>query len=329
MRAIEAIRFGDPEVLVPREAPDPFAGPGQVVVAVSAVHVLFVDTQVRRGWGSEHFSVHPPYIPGSGVAGTVGAVGAGVDPGWVGRRVVCDTGAGGSYTDRVVVPVEALIPVPDALGLPEAAVLLHDGRTALLVADAAAIRPEEWVLVLGAGGGLGLLLVQLSHGAGARVIGAARGQQKLDLARQVGADVVIDYSSPGWPEQVRAATGGHGPDIVFDGVGGAIGEAAFAVTAPGGRFSAHGAPSGAFAAIDPHEAERRGVTVRGLEQVRLARLAPTDAKRVAERALTEAVAGGIKPVIGQTFPLERAADAHAAIEARRALGATVLLIESV
>jgi NADPH2:quinone reductase len=329
MRVVEAIRFGGPEVLMPREVPDPVAGPGQVVVAVSAVHVLFLDTQLRRGWGSEYFGVQPPYVPGSGVAGTVGAVGAGVDPGWIGRRVVCDTGAGGSYAERAVVPAEALIPVPDELGLPEAAVLLHDGRTALLLADAAAIRPEEWVLVLGAGGGLGILLVQLAHEAGARVIGAARGQQKLDLARQVGADIVVDYTSSGWPEQVRAATGGPGPDVVFDGVGGAIGQAAFTVTARGGRFSAHGAPSGSFAAIDPHEAGRRGVTVRGIEQVRLAGMAPAEVRRVAELALTEGAAGRIRPVIGQTFPLQRAADAHAAMEARRALGATVLLIESV
>lgn len=221
MRVVEAIQFGGPEVLVARPVPDPVAGPGQVVVAISAVHVLFIDTQLRSGWGSEYFGVRPPYVPGSGVAGTVDAVGAGVDPGWVGRRVVCDTGAGsGSYADRVVVPTEALIPVPDELGLPEAAVILHDGRTALLLADAAAIRPEEWVLILGAAGGLGLLLVQLAHAAGARVIGAARGQEKLDLAKRAGADIVIDYSAPGWPEQVRAATGGLGPDAVFDGVGG-------------------------------------------------------------------------------------------------------------
>lgn len=108
-----------------------------------------------------------------------------------------------------------------------------------------------------------------------------------------------------------------------------IGQAGFAVTAQGGRFSAHGAPSGTFAVIDPHEAERRGVTLRGIEQVQLARMAPADTKRVAERALAESGSGRMRPVIGQTFPLERTADAHAAIESRRVLGATVLLIESV
>jgi NADPH2:quinone reductase len=111
--------------------------------------------------------------------------------------------------------------------------------------------------------------------------------------------------------------------VVFDGVGGQIGRAAFGVTARGGRFSAHGAPSGAFTVIDPQEAERHGVTVRGIEHVQFA---PADAKRLAERALSEAAAGRIRPVIGQTFPLERAADAHAAMEARGVIGKTLLLI---
>lgn len=323
MRVVQATRFGGPEVLVTSEVPDPVAGPGQVVVGVSVAPVLFLETQLRRGWGGEHFTVRPPYVPGVGVAGEVISIGEGVDPGWVGRRVVTDTGEGGGYAEQAVAPAEGLIAVPDGLGLPEAAALLHDGRTALRLAEVARIRPGEWVLVVAAGGGLGILLVQLAHAAGARVIGAARGQRKLDLVQALGADAVVDYSELGWPERVREATGGTGPDVVFDGVGGQIGRAAFEVTARGGRFSAHGAPSGGFAEIDPREAERRGVTVSGIEQVQLA---PADAKRLAERALSEAVAGRIRPVIGQTFPLERAADAHAAIEARGVIGKTLLLI---
>jgi NADPH:quinone reductase len=110
--------------------------------------------------------------------------------------------------------------------------------------------------------------------------------------------------------------------VVFDGAGGEIGQAAFAVTADGGRFSAHGAPSGGFAVLDPGERERRGVTVRGIEHLQLA---PDDMRRMLARALSEAVAGRMRPVIGQTFPLERAADAHTAIEARAVVGRTLLL----
>jgi len=308
---------------VTSEAPDPVAGPGQVVVDVSVAPVLFVDTQIRRGWGGEWFTVKPPYVPGVGVAGQVLSVGEGVDPGWAGRQVVTDTGERGGYAERAVAPAEGLIPVPDGLGLPEAAALLHDGRTALGLAEMARIRPGEWVLVTATGGGLGSLLVQLAHAAGARVIGAARGKPKLDLARELGAEAAVDYSEPGWPEQVREATGGPGPDVVFDGVGGQIGLAAFEITARGGRVSAHGAPSGGFAEIDPREAERRGVTVRGIQHVQFS---PADGKRLIERVLSEAAAGRIRPVIGQTFSLERAADAHAAIEARGVIGKTLLLI---
>jgi NADPH2:quinone reductase len=257
-------------VLVTSETPDPGAGPGEVVVDVSVADVLFVDAQIRRGWGGEYFTVMPPYVPGNGVAGQVISVAEAADPGWIGRRVVSHTGERGGYggyAEQAVVPAEGLIPVPDGLGLCEAAALLHDGPTALGLAEGARIRPEEWVLVLAAGGGLGILLVQLAHAAGALVIGAARGKRKLDLARELGADAVVDYSEPAWPGRVREATGGTGPDVVFDGVGGQIGRAAFESTAGGGRFSAHGAPSGAFAEIDPQEAERHGVTVRGIEQV--------------------------------------------------------------
>ncbi len=323
MRVVQATRFGGPEVLVPSEAPEPVAGPGQVVVEVSVAPVLFLDTQIRSGLARAWFPVTTPYVPGRGVAGEVSSVGAGVDPDWVGRRVVADTAEGGGYLERAVVAAEGLIAVPEGLGTAEAAALLHDGRTAVSLIDQAHLRADERVLVLGAGGGLGSLLVQLAHLAGARVIGAARGKQKLDLAQQLGADAVVDYSQSGWPEQVLADTGGAGPDMVFDGVGGEIGRTAFEVTARGGQISAHGTPGGGFASIDPQEAGRRDITVRGIEHVQFA---PEDARRLTERAMSEAAAGRIRPTIGQTFPLEQAADAHCAIEARDVIGKTLLVI---
>src|SRR2546421_820098 len=97
MRVIEATEFGGPEVLVPVDAPDPVAGPGQVVVDVAVADTLFVDTQIRRGWGREHFTVQPPYVPGNGVAGVVSSVGDGADPDWIGRRVVAHTGERGGH----------------------------------------------------------------------------------------------------------------------------------------------------------------------------------------------------------------------------------------
>lgn len=323
MRVIEVSEFGGPGVLLLSEAAEPDAGLGQVVVDVSVAPVLFLDTQIRSGSARDWFSTTLPYVPGAGVAGAVSSVGAGVDPDWVGRLTLAGTTEGGGYLERALVAVDDLIAVPDGLGIAEAAALLHDGRTAVSLIDQADLRAEEWVLVLGAGGGLGSLLVQLAHGAGARVIGAARRKQKLELAQELGADAVVDYSQSGWPEKILAVTGGAGPDVVFDGVGGEIGEAAFKVTARGGRFSAHGAPSGGFAQIDPKEAGRREIAVRGIEHVQFA---PTDAKRLTEQAMSEALAGRIRPIIGQTFPLERAADAHRAIEARDVIGKTLLVI---
>ena len=326
MRVIRVAEFGGPEVLVLEEVPDPVAAPGQVVIDVTAADTLWVETLIRRGLAGRFFDVRPPYVPGGGVAGQVRAVGEGVDPGRLGRRVVTYTGGGnstGGYAERVAATADQLVEVPEGLGLPEAAALLHDGVTALSLYDAARIRPGQRVLVTAAGGGLGILLVQLAHAAGARVAAAARGERKLALARDLGADFAVDYTTPDWAERVREWTGGRGLDVVFDGAGGEIGRAAYGITAPGGQFSAHGAPGG-FVQVDAAEAARDEVTVRGIEHVRFA--LDGEQERLVARALAEAAAGRLRPVIGQTFPLEKAADAHTAIEARQVVGKTLLLI---
>jgi NADPH2:quinone reductase len=165
------------------------------------------------------------------------------------------------------------------------------------------------------------LLVQLALAAGGHVVAAARGERKLELLRSLGAGAV-DYSAPQWTQVVRRETGGTGPDVVLDGVGGQIGQDAFSVIAPGGRFSAHGAPSGSFAQINAAEAGRRSVTVRGIEQVQFD---PADLPPLVEQALAEVAAGRLEPVIGQTFPLIEAAQAHRSIESRDTLGKTLLL----
>ena len=322
MRVVWVTRFGGPEVLVPGEAPEPVTGPGEVVVRVSVAGMTFVETQIRQGTAKWHDKPVPPYVPGSIVAGRVSATGAGADPSWIGRRVVA-RGRSGGFVERAVAGADELLPVPDELGLPEACALYPDGGTALGLVEKARIRTGEWVLVEAAAGGVGTLLVQLARSAGARVIGAARGDRKCDLIRELGADVVVDYSEPGWAKRVLAVTDGVGPDVVFDGVGGVIGRAAFEVTARGGRFSVHGAASGGATTPDPAEARQRGVTVIGIEQLRGFR---PHMARWGERILSEAAEGRIQPVIGQTFPLDRAADAHAAIESRSSLGKTLLRV---
>lgn len=323
MRVMLAVRFGGPEVLVTAWMPDPVAGAGQVVVEVAVAGMTFVETQIRRGVDPWHERPALPYVPGGLVAGTVLTIGDGVDPSWLGRRVVATVGEAGGFAERAVAAPDDLFPVPDGLGLPEAVALCSDGATALGLAEGARIGPGEPVLVEAAAGGVGSLLVQVARAAGARVIGAARGPVKCALARELGADTVVDYTEPGWAGRVRDATGGTGPAVVFDGVGGTIGREAFEVTARGGRFSVHGASSGAVTVIDGAEARRRGVEVIGIEQLfGFGEHVP----RWAATMMSRASAGIVRPVIGQTFPLERAAEAHAAAENRTAVGKTVLTI---
>jgi NADPH:quinone reductase len=324
MRAVQVRSFGGPEVLETSELPDPVAGPAEVIVKVSVADVLTIDTVLRSGAGREYFAVEPPFVPGTGVAGTVLSVGEGVDAAWIGRRVIALTGVSGGYAERAVVAERELVAVPDDLELGQAAALINDGRTALALVEAAGIQPREWVLVMPAGSGLGLVLVQLARAAGARVIAAARGAAKLSLAREMGAEVTLDYTERDWAGHMHAATGGHGIDVVFDGVGGWVGRAAFEATARGGRFSGYGDSSGASVAYDADEARARGVRMLGPE---LVHIGGTDkAKQLAEQAVNLAAAGRIRPVIGQTFPLQEAADAHRALQDRTAVGRTQLLI---
>ncbi|MGW4327416.1 zinc-binding dehydrogenase [Nocardia sp. NPDC004573] len=330
MRAVQASEFGGPEVLEVRELPDPAAGPGEAVIDVAAADVMFLDTRLRSGWGTDFFAIEPPYVPGGAVAGVVASVGPGVDPAWVGKRVSTPTAASGiggglpigGYAEKALAKADTLMALPDGLTATQAVALTHDGRTALAVFDRAAVQPGEWVLITAAAGGLGVLLIQLARAAGAHVVAAARGAQKLELAERLGATAVVDYSAPDWAEKARAATG-TGAHVVLDGAGGALGEAALTVVADGGRFLGYGAAAGEFAALDREAAAARGVTVYGLFDITGA---DVDWQALARRAQDEVAAGRLEVVVGQTFPLDAADRAHAAIESRAALGRTLLTV---
>jgi NADPH:quinone reductase len=269
VRTIEVTRFGGPEVLELRDRADPVAGPGQVVIDVAAIPLLWLDTALRAGKGRDWFPVEPPYVPGNGVAGTVSAIGVGVQADWIGRDVVTDTRETGSYVERVAVPADGLVVIPNELTTLTAAALLTDGRTALSILDGVSVKAGTPVLITGAAGGMGLLLVLLAAVRGARVVGAARGEPKLAAIRAQGAVAAIDYSEPHWTGRVLTALGGEKPAVVLDGVGGEIGRAAFAITAQGGVFSAHGAASGDFAPLDKDAARERSINVRGIVDVQL------------------------------------------------------------
>ena len=295
--------FGPPGVLQVAEVPEPVAAEGEVVVEAVFASVTFVETQIRAG-RAPNPAMAPalPAILGNGM-------GAVVD----GAPVVTTTGGLGGYAERAAVPVVGLIEVPDRVSLRDATALLADGRTAVGLLAGVGLREGETVLVEAAAGGVGSLLVQFARNAGARVIGAAGGPRKLELVRELGAEPV-DYTQPGWADALHV-------DVVFDGVGGPIARAAFEALRPGGRMSSYGAAGGEFSGVSADEAAAREVTL-----VRGARPTPEESSARTRAALAEAAAGRLRPVIGQTFPLERAADAHAAIESRRTVGKTLLEI---
>lgn len=320
MRAVTMREFGPPSVLVPGAAPEPVAEDGQVLIDVALANITFVETQVRAG-RPPHPSMLPalPAILGNGVGGVVAAIGPGVDTAIVGRTVVASLDGSGGYAQRAVTAAQRLVEVPAGLALRDAVALLADGRTALSLIRLARPCPGETVLIEAAGGGVGTLLVQMAHSAGARVVALAGGERKLAVARELGADVTIDYRDGGWPQQVRDAVGEV--DVTFDGVGGAIGLTAFGLLRHGGRFCPFGMASGSFAAIDPGQAGARDVAV-----LRGSPLSPDDLVGLTRAALDDAAADRLRPVIGQESALEDAAAAHAAIEARATIGKTLLVV---
>lgn len=161
----------------------------------------------------------PPYIPGNSFGGTVREVGADVDEKWIGRRVIGRTVDFGAHAEVGVAAVAGLVEVPEDLNLERAVAAAGDGFTTLLLEQLSPDLQGKEVLITAAAGGMGVLLVQVAHKAGAHVIAAARGQAKLDLVKAQGADVVIDYSVEGWQKLVLEATNNEGIDIAFEGAG--------------------------------------------------------------------------------------------------------------
>jgi NADPH:quinone reductase len=320
MRAIVAEQPSTPDVLRPVTLPDPEPGTGQVRVAVEVAATTFIDTLIRAG-----SPIGPPasfpVVLGNGVGGVVDRVGADVPTGWVGSRVVTTTGGAGGYASLALARLEDLHRVPDGLGLLEATALLADGRTAVGLHQAAGLRAAETVVVTAAAGGVGSILVQLAKTSGARVIGLAGSTTKLDRAHALGADATVNYRDGAWQRRLRAAAP-DGVDVVFDGVGAATTTTLFPLVRPGGRYLAHGAAGGRWGEIDETAAAEGGVTL-----IPLSAIGPTPEHMFAltEHALDLAARGSLRPTIGQTFALEDAATAHAAIEARTAVGKTLLL----
>jgi NADPH2:quinone reductase len=313
MRAIMAGRFGPPDVLVATDLPTPAPAAGELLVDVELVGVGWLDTLIRSGRGPALFPVTPPYVPGGAVAGRVTVVGAGVDVGWLGARVITRAPAGG-YAEAAVSRPEECYLVPRGLNLADALAVLDDGSTAVALTERTPVRAGEKVLVAPGVGGLGSLLVQRLAKAGVTVIAGVRGDEKAAIAEKLGARAV-DYSEPGWTDRLPDDL-----DVVFDGIGGDVGAAALGRLADGGRFSAYGMVAGGETVVG--EADRRRLAaVVGMAQL------PefwADTPRRVQHVLNETAAGRLTPIIGRTYPLAEAAAAHADIEGRRFVGKILL-----
>lgn len=323
MRAIVVRSLGDPDVLELAEAPRPEPGPGQVLVQLHAAGVNFSDTERRRG---VYRRPDLPWIPGSEGAGVVEAVGPGGDPGLVGERVAfwaMPPAVSGTYAEAAVAPVESLFRLGDRIGFEQGAALPQQALTAYGVVHLAArIEAGQVVLIHAAGGGVGLLAVQLARQAGARVLGTVSSDRKAEAVRELGAEPLL-YGDD-LRERVLGATGGRGVDVVLDSVGLATQEVSLAVLAPFGHLVHYGDASGPPQPVDPDRLYERSLKISAYtlnvdhQPERWAEVRRDLLRRVEE--------GSLRLTVSAVFPLAAAAEAHRLMESRQAVGKIVLRV---
>lgn len=322
MKAILVEEFGEPDVLRYTDVERPSPGPGEALIEVRAVGVNYADTMRRRNQYLVPQDL--PFIPGSEVAGSVAEVGEDAEGVNIGDRVVTLLSMGG-YAPFATAPVENLMPLPENLGFDEAAAIPLQGLSAYHVLKTSGRLAEgESVLVHAAAGGVGTLAVQMAKLLGAgKVIATASTREKLDLARDLGADVLVNYSDDDWPEEVREATDGAGADVILEMVGGDFPEKNLSCLAPFGRMVVFGSASGERGTIVPASLMNGNQSVVGFWLVPLLGR-PDLLGSSLEDILGWVASGELRLTIGARYPLERAAEAHADLEGRRTTGKLVL-----
>ncbi|KUJ65253.1 oxidoreductase [Streptomyces albus subsp. albus] len=329
MHAIRLHAFGPAENLVHEQVEDPEPAPGQVRIAVAASGVHLLDTALRLGdTNGPYPPPELPTIPGREVAGTVEALGEGVDAHWLGRRVVAHLGmVPGGYAEKAVTAVDRLHELPDGVREDHAIAMIGTGRTTMAVLRFSDLTEEDVVVVTAAAGGIGSLLVQHAKNLGATVLALAGGPAKVQRSLELGADHAVDYTADGWADRARTALGGNRATVVFDSVGGDPALDAVGLLAPGGRHLVYGWSSGGPLELGEEQLAERGIVskaVLGSPEWRALISAPGALRELEEEAMTAVATGRLTPAV-HPFPLAEAAAAHRALENRGTMGKVVLV----
>ncbi len=316
--AIEDTRYG--------AFPDPVAGPGELLIEVRATAANLVDTiQIA---GAYQFRPKVPFVPGKGPAGVVRAVGAGVAEFAPGDRVLAMAELGG-FAELIAVPAKICYRMPGELSFVDAASMALVCDTAwFALRERGRLQPGETVLVLGATGGVGLAAIQLAKAFGARVLAAAVNPAKFDLARDAGADAIVDLSQPDLSESLRAQvfaeTGGHGADVVIDPLGGDVFDAAIRAVAWRGRLVFVGFAAGRIPTLRANYLLVKNIEVSGLQISDYRRRMPDLAADCFREIFALYEAGKLRPLPTETLPIARYAEALIALRDRRVRGRIVL-----
>jgi NADPH:quinone reductase len=322
MKAVVCTTWGPPETLTVNELPDIFPGPGQIAIDIQAAGVNFPDVLIIQN--KYQFKPGLPFIPGSELAGIVRAVGEGVTQFRQGDRVIAFTGQG-AFAQQIAVPAHAAMPMPEGMDFDTAAAItLTYGTSHHAVVDRAGLKAGETMLVLGAAGGVGLAAVDIGKAIGARVIAAASSDAKLAVCKAHGADVLINYGTQDLREAVKAATGGSGPDVIYDPVGGVYAEPAFRSIAWRGRYLVIGFANGEIPKLPLNLPLLKGASLVGVFWGEFAKREPKANLAAMGELMGWLASGRIRPHVSARYALSETAQALNDMAARKITGKVVI-----
>jgi NADPH:quinone reductase len=326
MKAVICRSFGPPENLTLEEVADPTPVRGQVLIDVHAAGLNFPD--VLQIAGKYQFQPPFPFTPGSELAGVVTEVGMGVSGVKPGDRVMALTGTG-AMAERAAVDANAVEVIPDTMGFNVAAALgIAYGTSYHALVQRADLHHGETLLVLGASGGVGLAAVEIGKAFGAHVIAGASSAEKLETARQHGADVLVNYAEGSLKDKIKELTGGKGADVIFDPVGGELFDQCTRCINWNGRILVVGFASGTIPKFPVNLALLKGCQVVGVFWGEFRQREPEVYRENCKSLFDLFQRGAIKPFISQAFPLERYAEALNVFVQRQAIGKIVLQIRN-